>query len=244
MHSNGHRGTRPAPVTVPSTSAERLRIPYKSGKVTCRNGVVRYSFFSHCNFQKLCRTAQDAYRNRILWPLARQPRTVDHYFHRTSVSCLRYPLCGPSLSSVCFIGKTITHDSALPLRSCTTDNKHIVVAESSNIGNIWGPPTCGVQDWGSCIPSGASVDKIISQFQEKPIQGFGAFYSPGLVCPSGWTTAGVASHGAGGSLDLAGVFTEPAFGDVTGIVAAGMPQKSVILNILDPAETLLYCCPR
>lgn len=65
------------------------------------------------------------------------------------------------------------------------------------------------------------------------------YFSPGLVCPQGWTTAGKLAHGDGSTITREGVFTTD---DATRSYPFRMDE--VWLNVLEPDETLAVCCPR
>ncbi|KAI0128988.1 hypothetical protein BJ170DRAFT_356244 [Xylariales sp. AK1849] len=129
--------------------------------------------------------------------------------------------------------------------SCATDTHFLGIAAASNLNDFVGKATCSFPTWRECIPSGAAVDSMVSRLYDNPAQGFVPFYSPGLVCPSGWTTAGIAAYGSVSSpLSLSGVFTDEAYQSLpSGLGILPLPAKSVYLGSLDPDETLVFCCP-
>jgi hypothetical protein len=75
-------------------------------------------------------------------------------------------------------------------------------------------------------------------------QGFWQYFSPGVACPKGWTTAGTLAHGdKTGSVEKTGVFTQPPFPFPTPVDYLMTPEE-IWLNVLEPSETFAYCCPR
>jgi hypothetical protein len=65
------------------------------------------------------------------------------------------------------------------------------------------------------------------------------YFSPGLICPSGWATAGIAARSGTESPSLSGAFSLAASG--TRRYGEGM---RVIVSALAPSETAALCCPR
>src|SRR3569833_204870 len=78
---------------------------------------------------------------------------------------------------------------------------------------------------GDCYPSGSSVDAILASFAGNPERGEQQHYfSPGIQCPSAWTTAGGAAKDASGSLSASGVFTS----------ASAVLYNSVFVDLVGP----------
>ncbi|KAM0281584.1 hypothetical protein ACHAQH_003453 [Verticillium albo-atrum] len=71
------------------------------------------------------------------------------------------------------------------------------------------------------------------------------YFSPGLHCPDGFTTAGVAEMSAGGELSLTGIFSQTAF-DVFDTFPEPtppvLPPVNVVASALDEGETAVVCC--
>ncbi|KAF5641447.1 uncharacterized protein FTJAE_4099 [Fusarium tjaetaba] len=129
-----------------------------------------------------------------------------------------------------------------PPASCTTvTTDQILFAQPDSITVSYGVPTCESASMGKCIPSGSNHDKVVSYYNAHGGQGTIDYYSPGIACPKGWTTAGTLAHGnKTGSVNKRGVFTQTR--DVS-IIDPNMPLEQVWLNALGPSETLAYCCP-
>ncbi|KAI1637436.1 hypothetical protein F4809DRAFT_661118 [Biscogniauxia mediterranea] len=144
------------------------------------------------------------------------------------------------------LGPLTTTFTAAP--SCATADNALYYANASAPAQNLGRPTCAWGPWGdACYPSGARLDSLLAASTLPG--GFAHYYSPGVACPAGWTTAGAAaSAGAGassGALNASGVFTQDPWGEFReyGVVDAQLPLGEVYLGALDAAETLVFCCP-
>ncbi|CAH0047288.1 unnamed protein product [Clonostachys solani] len=97
----------------------------------------------------------------------------------------------------------------------------------------------GVTPRGGCAPSGEAIDKIISA---SPTASIVWYHSPGIACPSGWTTAGILKGGA--EPTGSGIFSQEAitpWGNESSYQAIFLPQ--LFANVLDTDETMAMCCP-
>ncbi|KAI1506267.1 hypothetical protein F5X99DRAFT_128994 [Biscogniauxia marginata] len=152
------------------------------------------------------------------------------------------------------LGPLTTTFTAAP--SCATASNAVYFANTNDAYAYRGRPTCSLVPYGNdCYPSGEELDSLISDIYFTPTQGFAHYFSPGIACPSGWTTAGAVAHvtatPAAGSSDgddafsRSGVFTEDPWGWYREYTAdeAVLPKALVYLDALDAAETLAYCCP-
>lgn len=85
-------------------------------------------------------------------------------------------------------------------------------------------------------------------------EGAGAYYSPGLYCPSGWATVGMAARDASSSLTSSGVLV-PTETTTTTKYSNDDPYyymfdydyeypASVLKGKLEPRQTMAVCCPR
>ncbi|KAM5381698.1 hypothetical protein ACJZ2D_002918 [Fusarium nematophilum] len=154
----------------------------------------------------------------------------------------------PSITE--FFGYAVTNFGPLTTTytapsSCATDTSHLNYANASQIAMEFGRPTCDVKPIGECLPSGSAYDAMISEFWESPHQGFFPYYSPGLVCPSGWSTVGVWARTASDGEEASGVFTDEAWGDAvpTEVREQYLEPTEFWMNILEPSETVAFCCP-
>ncbi|RFN54732.1 hypothetical protein FIE12Z_966 [Fusarium flagelliforme] len=124
--------------------------------------------------------------------------------------------------------------------SCATGTDHIVFVNASDPVHIGGIPTCGTTKFGDCLPSGSARDDVFHQTTEW-VQGQYVYYSPGIACPSGWRTVGALKHD-GDESSASGALASPTWGDIGGALRP-LPPQEFWLGLLDPSETLAFCCP-
>ena len=156
--------------------------------------------------------------------------------------------------SVTNVGPLTTAFEAAPSCATTADRVYIETAIDDTTA-LFGFPSCNVPSYAGCLPNGDKIDNLARALARHPHNGDVAYHSPGLSCPDGWTTAGrVAGAAAGHNVTGAkGVFTE-LFTTVTaasaapaGIASSGptvVARMQAIADVLDPAETLAWCCPK
>lgn len=101
---------------------------------------------------------------------------------------------------------------------------------------------------GSCLPSGAKLDEYYGSIDTDVVQTGTtlAYYSPGLACPSGWDTVGVATKTDGGSITSSGVgFARPSsYDDIEDLSYVQNVGPNVILAGMDDGDAAVLCCPR
>ncbi|CVK94564.1 uncharacterized protein FMAN_03613 [Fusarium mangiferae] len=141
---------------------------------------------------------------------------------------------------------TTTHTAPA---SCATEPNHLYfAAETDKPEYLWAYPTCTMQLYGKCIPSGDQYDHLITATYAKTFDiGFYHYYSPGLYCPSNWTTVGKYVKGTGSAAQISGALTKTESEPVPQRWELGRPfhadPSSVWNEALDPSETLAVCCP-
>ncbi|KAG8672627.1 hypothetical protein FPOAC2_06023 [Fusarium poae] len=124
-----------------------------------------------------------------------------------------------------------------PPASCTTaTTDHIYYANASDFTSQYGPVSCGPEKMGECYPSGSDHDKISSQNLKIGGHPTVDYFSPGVICPKGWTTAGI--FAPDNEATKGGVFTK-----VSGTLDDRLGPEDVWGGILEPGETLALCCP-
>ncbi|VUC28781.1 unnamed protein product [Clonostachys rosea] len=93
---------------------------------------------------------------------------------------------------------------------------------------------------GACRPSGEAIDKIISASPTP--SSLMLYHSPGIACPSGWTTAGTLKGGP--EPTGSGIFNQDAlkpWGNESAYQVILIPQ--LFANALDADEIMALCCP-
>jgi len=148
-----------------------------------------------------------------------------------------------SLTNLGPLTTTFTADAA-----CATSGGTQIGLQSP-AGAALFPTECTVSTLGPCFPSGSKVDarasSIFSQVGNFAIH----YFSPGIVCPSGWSTAGVVVKSADGSVSTSGIFEAPAAlkaskpAEELGLNRLFNPVVNVFTAAIDPGETGVVCCP-
>ncbi|KAL2019157.1 hypothetical protein VTK56DRAFT_10029 [Thermocarpiscus australiensis] len=127
--------------------------------------------------------------------------------------------------------------------SCITGTGNLEVGFSASpLDDLW-QTDCGplAGSVGQCQPSGAAIEAFYSSNYLSASPGFLPYYSPGIVCPAGWTTAGVTSRNTDGSPGSAsGAFSFPA---PTETEPSFLQQITALAQVIDPGETVAVCCP-
>lgn len=136
-----------------------------------------------------------------------------------------------------------------PDPSCATAAAdELLIVKGNDVNKGVGFPKCinSVKNLASCYPSGSKVSSMFSE----SLWGLG-YFSPGVACPSGWSTAGVMARATGakgekldgwngtGSLSGDDVWTK---GDNEWL--QGVPMLEIYRQMMTPEETMAVCCPR
>ncbi|KAM5346246.1 hypothetical protein ACJ41O_009251 [Fusarium nematophilum] len=127
--------------------------------------------------------------------------------------------------------------------SCATPGDYVYFAPSRIPEMVQGFPSCGVPTLGDCIPSGDDYDELLSTLYETWGPGFHHYYSPGLYCPDGWTTAATMVQESGEDAEITGFMTEVHGDPRLTTVPAFMEPSDIYKAVLGPDETLAICCP-
>lgn len=124
-----------------------------------------------------------------------------------------------------------------PAPSCTaTDRLTLAV--------IYGDETRGqlqvgcptpTSDW-DCLPPGTTTSA--AWYDEKKWIGAAGYYSPGLYCPSGWETIGMAARGDK-SLSTSGFLST-----LVDKIPYFEEPATLLASVLQPSQTMALCCPR
>ncbi|CAI7607381.1 unnamed protein product [Penicillium pancosmium] len=97
---------------------------------------------------------------------------------------------------------------------------------------------CTKEDFPECAPT-ATV--TVTTSTKKYGGGVGAYYSPGLYCPSGWKTVGMAARDEKEDLTMSGAVTvETGYGYPWGWEDYA---PTALADLLEPSQTLALCCP-
>lgn len=155
-----------------------------------------------------------------------------------------------------FFGATLTNLGPVvtpftPAPSCTDMTQVMVAIQTSESLLLIGSPDCGPPPpQAGCRPYGSEWDELYNG-TESQLQFTLAYNSPGLACPTGWTTAGTIV-GPSGWASADGAFTKlPHFPyeqndddeDDSPFGNFVMPIDQYV-RALEPSETMAWCCPR
>lgn len=137
--------------------------------------------------------------------------------------------------------------------SCIHDTWLAAPAEGPK--TVWYGLDCRDVTVNDCAPSTAALKSHLpSDAASNPAAQWIPYYSPGVVCPSGYQTVGVAVKVNPTSTSMSGMFTRPSSGDdsedepTSGDISGRGPMfnsgNNVLMDALDPGETAVMCCPR
>ncbi|KAK6859645.1 hypothetical protein PG995_003281 [Apiospora arundinis] len=132
--------------------------------------------------------------------------------------------------------------------SCATAAAdQLLIVQGNDINKVVGPPKCITRnkDFASCYPSGSKVNSMVSE----SLWGLG-YFSPGVACPSGWSTAGVMARATGTKGEKLDGWngTGSLSGDDVWIKddnewLHGVPMLEMYRQMMTPEETMAVCCP-
>lgn len=129
-----------------------------------------------------------------------------------------------------------------PAPSCSaSDNLEIGIIRSG-FPEIAYNVQCSTSGYEDCLPpTTTTTAPATTSTGYDEFWGRGAYYSPGLYCPSGWATVGLAARDENQSLSYSGnmVPTTSAHRHYY-----GGNHASILANVLESSETMALCCPR
>ncbi|KAJ5511281.1 hypothetical protein N7453_003384 [Penicillium expansum] len=101
-------------------------------------------------------------------------------------------------------------------------------------------------DYG-CTPTGTFSPSLTIESNLTKMDDNIPYYSPGLYCPSGWATVGVAARDGDKTTSLSGILgvsttTTTSDSWLDYLPKVGNPL-TMLAELLDPGETLVMCCP-
>lgn len=127
--------------------------------------------------------------------------------------------------------------------SCSTIAGFTAVAYKRAVTDFLYDTSCVVNydDW-DCYPEGSAPSPTVTIVN--PAEAFQySYFSPGIYCPSGWKTVGVASRDGDQAVTSAGAFANDTV--IPTYIAGVFPNPAnVLMQALDPSETAVLCCPR
>ncbi|KAJ5682740.1 hypothetical protein N7462_005905 [Penicillium macrosclerotiorum] len=138
------------------------------------------------------------------------------------------------------LGPLITTWKAPP--SCATATDHVKIGSSADVSEIYWDSNCTHAEY-NCIPTGTSAKRSSITGSNPANLWQESYFSPGLYCPSGWTTAGIASRDGANPVNSSGAFVPTPAISTSLEYPIINPPANVLMQILDPSETAALCCP-
>lgn len=128
--------------------------------------------------------------------------------------------------------------------SCSTiDSGFTAVAYKQDVTAILYDTSCEVEyDGWDCYPEGSAPSPTVTTVNLADTFKY-TYFSPGIYCPSGWKTVGVASRDGDKPVTSSGAFANDTV--IPTHIAGVFPNAAnVLMQALDPSETAVLCCPR
>ena len=128
--------------------------------------------------------------------------------------------------------------------SCATLTNNVLYRSGTLGGAHFVSPDCNIKTstLGDCIPSGQQRDDQLEKYAGPTLSavanGRFNYFSPGIACPSDWTTAGVATKDSAGSLTSSGIFTP-----LVPFFAPDLYPPNIFIEAMAPDQTAVLCCP-
>lgn len=132
-----------------------------------------------------------------------------------------------------------------PAPSCTGISNLAVAVQNPDTLVLAGYLGCDAPKVTGCAPHASNLLDLYSTAKNKAGAHL-AYYSPGLVCPSGWTTAG-SIVGPSGWSSASGAYTQSHFpypDRFPGDIPQRLNPLDQYVTALEESETLAWCCPR
>lgn len=158
---------------------------------------------------------------------------------------------------------TFTNEGALtttytPAPSCTsTDRLFLGYVNHGRVVSGYGVQCTSHVNYFACAPTPTTT---ITELPDPPTHdgwagswaGIGGYYSPGLYCPSGWETIGIAARDASSSLSSSGILSTPPAIAISSsdpysfyyATATWDYAATIMKRELAPQQTMAVCCPR
>ncbi|KAJ5365420.1 hypothetical protein N7517_008306 [Penicillium concentricum] len=130
--------------------------------------------------------------------------------------------------------------------SCATLTSNVGAGESIPFPRLYYRAECSPEyDW-SCVPTG-TITSLPPQYTSLDLNPQNEmhknYFSPGLYCPSGWATVGLASRDGDKPVTSSGVVSPIAPVPTHFYFPFANTPENVFVQMLEPNETAVWCCP-
>lgn len=131
--------------------------------------------------------------------------------------------------------------------SCATATTNLLIAYNTSLPLWLWAVQCETLGYWDCIPTGTvTITESVGRDGHKPHLIPEHYFSPGVDCPAGWETMGVAAKGEKKSISASGILHANPDSPHTGLHSLELKDYPVkrLIDMLKPNETLAVCCPR
>lgn len=127
-----------------------------------------------------------------------------------------------------------------PAPSCSaTDRIVLGTIDSDDFPRFMYNVQCEATSYSDCVPSATATPSVTID-KDDWTASVGNYYSPGLYCPSGWSTVGQAGRDGNKPYTTSGVMS---FG-ASDRVPYFDYMPTLLARNLQPSESVALCCPR
>jgi hypothetical protein len=126
--------------------------------------------------------------------------------------------------------------------SCATATGNYMIGVNKTVPVWHYQVQCSTLPDYDCIPTG-TVSPPTTVNENPAAAETRAYFSPGLYCPSGWATRGLAVRDADKGLSSSGVLSSSSTDAWPTFIPQFENPATVLMSLLDPSETLVLCCP-
>ncbi|KAJ5824639.1 hypothetical protein N7447_006979 [Penicillium robsamsonii] len=130
--------------------------------------------------------------------------------------------------------------------SCATVTRNVGAGQSASFPLYYFGEECSsVYDW-SCAPTG-TITSLPPRYTSPDLtpqsEMQGSYFSPGLYCPSGWATVGLASRDGDKPVTSSGAVSPIGPVPTHFTFPFRNNRANVFMQMLEPNETAVWCCP-
>jgi len=131
-----------------------------------------------------------------------------------------------------------------PAPSCSASDRLKIGIISSGFPFLEYNAQCSTTGYTDCLPpSTTTTAPATTPTGYDGVLGTGSYYSPGLHCPSGWATVGLAARDENESLSFSGNMVPATTTAHRNYYHRGN-DATLLANVLESSETMALCCPR
>lgn len=127
--------------------------------------------------------------------------------------------------------------------SCATATDNMRIGLNTTSAFWMYADQCSTFAYYDCVPTGTAKPTITYDANPTGVEDY-SYFSPGLDCPAGWNTVGVAARDTDKSLSASGLLKPTVTVPAHSFIPQWENPVTLLENLLDPGETAVVCCPR